>query len=513
MNLVYSESMVYPWKTNKNISFRGYFIYESHLYKDEEAILFISKNIEESGLKGTLSKLNGLFSIVINDEQKEEIILVVDRLRNLPIFYSLINNEILISNSIAQIKNEIPEIAIDNFALEEFLITEKFVTSSQTLLKGVKQVQAGEYVIYNKFNKEVRSLSYFNYRDSGISDFEIEKKFKEKFEISSKNLEILLNKRTAVVPLTGGVDSRELLLMLSSINYTNVICYTCGKKNSKESKIAEKVAKNFGYQWIGIEYTPQKWRELSKKELFQDYREFSSNYSNLPHILEIVGLEELKKTNQIPRNSVFLPGHAGAVVGGRIPIEFHEKSELNIDEVKRIMIREFYMGNQEGLKFFENSLNLEQNDFLGYFHEFEMKERQSKFICNSVRLYEFFGYEWALPLCDVNFLNLMKEVPLEYKKNKKLVRNFIGMTEIESTADNSFYKEIASKLKKIPIIRKNARKYSKIPKYWTDPLLTGSLYGSRKYFKTLFKSGEFFSINSIEKELFLMELEREVSKQ
>lgn len=513
MNLIYDKNMVYPWKYKESIYFRGYFIYDFKLYKEFDAINFITHELKELSIDKLLKKINGLFSIVIDYKEKEEVILVVDRLRNLPLFYSQVENSLLISNNLNNIKDELNNFSVDEEAFLEISITEKFVTNNKTLIKEIKQVNAGQYIVFNNINCEFQYIDYFTHGEIVESDNSAETIFSKAFRNSAKNLSLTLDGRTAVIPLTGGVDSREVLFMLSSINYSNVICYTCGKMNSKEVKIAEKVAKSFGYKWIGIEYTKEKWQKLSSEKILDEYRVFSSNYSSLPHMLEIVGVEELKRSGKLPEDSVFIPGHAGAIIGGRIPNEFHEKRDIDLDMFNKIMIREFYMDNPEGYNYFDTTTLKTQDDFLNFFHEFEMKERQSKFICNSIRLYEFFGYEWVLPLCDINFLESMKKIPLKYKKEKRIARDFMGMDHIESTADQSFQKSVAIKIRQKSFVRKNVRKLSKISKYWTDPLQTSGLYGKKIYFKTMYKGNEFFSINSIEKEVLLSKLKKEVCGQ
>ena len=68
-----------------------------------------------------------------------------------------------------------------------------------------------------------------------------------------------------------------------------------------------------------------------------------------------------------------------------------------------------------------NKLNC-QFDFENFHRIYEILEfedRQVKYVINGQRLYEFFGYEWRLPLWDSLYLNFWEKVPLEYKFDQK----------------------------------------------------------------------------------------------
>ena len=54
----------------------------------------------------------------------------------------------------------------------------------------------------------------------------------------------------------------------------------------------------------------------------------------------------------------------------------------------------------------------------------DFQERQAKFIVNSVRVYEFFGYSWRLPLWDNELIEYFKKIPLSYRMNTNLYRKY-----------------------------------------------------------------------------------------
>ena len=137
------------------------------------------------------------------------------------------------------------------------------------------------------------------------------------------------------------------------------------------------------------------------------------------------------------------------------------------------------------------------------YHCFAMKERQAKFIINSVRVYEYFGYEWLLPLCDKVFLDFMKSIPLSLKHNKKFIRDFMGLKEIQSTSDQTIYKTITNQVRQIPPLRILARKISKVTKYFFSALQIEGTFGLLPYMREAIKGDEFFTVNTVLNKYYL----------
>src|SRR5690606_5966945 len=54
------------------------------------------------------------------------------------------------------------------------------------------------------------------------------------------------------------------------------------------------------------------------------------------------------------------------------------------------------------------------------FENWNLKERQAKFIVNSCRMYEYFGYEYYLPLWDKELVSFFENVSFEQRLSQKL---------------------------------------------------------------------------------------------
>ena len=98
----------------------------------------------------------------------------------------------------------------------------------------------------------------------------------------------------------------------------------------------------------------------------------------------------------------------------------------------------------------DNQINFKLNKttFASYFELWDWKERQAKFICNAVRTYDFFGYDYWLPLWDNDALEICSKVPLENRINRLWFTDFV---------DNYLVKKMSI--------------YSVPRKYTSDPLL------------------------------------------
>jgi asparagine synthase (glutamine-hydrolysing) len=242
-----------------------------------------------------------------------------------------------------------------------------------------------------------------------------------------------------VVPLSGGLDSRIIVAMLKRLGVNDVICVSYGRKRSRESEISKHVAEALGYEWLFVESTAKKWYECYNSKEADLFRTWAGNLSSLPHMQDFLTVKELKIHGKIPENSVFVPGHTGDMLsGGHIPenclensTNFDSEAYLKASLKKHYNLWKWPYG-QEIENIFRQRINksvsgLEIKDnvtFADAIEYFDFNERQAKFIINSVRVYEFFGYEWRIPFWDTELINFFLRVPIEYRINRKLYKKY-----------------------------------------------------------------------------------------
>jgi asparagine synthase (glutamine-hydrolysing) len=242
-----------------------------------------------------------------------------------------------------------------------------------------------------------------------------------------------------VVPLSGGLDSRIIIAMLKRLGANDVICISYGGKGNRESMISKKVAEALGYDWIFVEYTAQKWHECYNSKEADCYKMFAGNLSSLPHMQDFLAIRELKNQGKLPDNSVFVPGHtADVLAGSHIPQYYLDNSRkydsetFLVDSLKIHYSLWKWPSESEVEHIFKEKINksaagleIKDNDSCANAIDFfDFNERQAKFIVNSVRVYEFFGYEWRTPFWDADLINFFLKVSMKHRVGQDLYKKY-----------------------------------------------------------------------------------------
>lgn len=417
----------YEWYCSNEINVKGFAF-------DQEGKFLTDGNLADkftavSSLKDfqiVVETLNGVFSIVINMDDR--VYLAVDINRTFPLFYTKQNGKWFISDDANHLQKEF-NLNLSSEAKKEFTHT-GYVTGKNTLLENLFQVQAAEVVelAQDKTTEE----EYWTYASNNITD----KDFKELqaellaiYERLTKRLIQAAQGKTIVIPLSGGYDSRLVLALLLKQNYKNLHCFTYGVKSSFEVKIAKKVADKLNVKLEVIEYNNTFIDTYFDKDEFFDYIKFGANYVSLSHVQDFLAVKYLYRNNLMPSDSIIAPGHSGDIFAGT-----HISKNINDDSAHELAKSEINKRHY--------SLNSGCSANINYYNEscfpysnmeaWSWKERQAKFIVNSLRIYDYFGYKSALPLWDKELAEFFKAIPLKLKN-----RNFIDAYKIENNLYDS----------------------------------------------------------------------------
>lgn len=411
-----------------------------------------------------LSHLKGFYSFIV--QQDNVIYASVDHVRSYPLFYAVVNDELYLSDSAEWIREELNNKEMDSLFRQEFLHA-GFVSGRDTLCPEIKQLQAGEALKFeNGILELIRHYEYFHCEPQGYNEKSLLKELYEVLEKSILNLISHANGRQIVVPLSGGYDSRLLVTMLKEIGYDNIIAFTYGVKANKEAQYSKIVAETLGIDWFLVEYTPELWEKAWSSSERYDFQIMASNYVSLPHPQDWLAVKLIKERNLVDEDAIFTPGHGIDFLSGcDLPTYvFDTNSTYTTDSLYKEILTSYYMqvpitDNLSYKNFIQrisdklktSSSILTSVEYADYFENWVWQEQETKYICNSVRVYEFFGYDWWMPLCDKALFDYFSALPLALRNHdwyQSFVRDlFARYTEkpLNNASDN---KGLSSLLRK-----------------------------------------------------------------
>lgn len=443
---IHLENNYFPWNTTEenHIKYwlKGDLVYNNNFLRGSDIIsLFsslpdISEDYDEA-LNDLLINFNGSFALVV--QTSTNVLAVVDWIRSIPVFFSLSNSSLIIIDQIDPCRLPSPS-EYSEISLAELLVT-GFVTDDNTLLEGYKQLKPGHYLNFDMEHSKLIAKPYFEYRyDTGTKKIIVHDYISELddvfLRIFKRYINLVLNvDKKVVIPLSGGMDSRIIAAMFKRLNFNDVTCFSYGLKNNKETLISQSVADSLQYKWLFSEYTKQSLYSQYNSPLMEQYLNYAGNCVSLPHIQDFFAVRQLLTEGKIQKNSIFLPGHSGDLFRGHLldDTDYNQKSCSHKNATQAIFSKHYRLWNLNNCddiktlfleKINQNIQCIDINSpesYINALDSFNINERQAKFTINSVRVYDYFGCSWGLPLFDRELVDFFLKVPIDVKFHDKLL--------------------------------------------------------------------------------------------
>jgi asparagine synthase (glutamine-hydrolysing) len=229
---------------------RKFLLSKGHVFRTQSDTEVIVHLYEEFGPQ-CLEKLRGMFAFAIWEENAKTLFLARDRVGIKPLYYSLTDKAIVFASEIkailadASINRELAPEIIDRF------LTFLYVPGEETLLKGVRKLAPGHYLLIKNGKAELRQ--YWDLQFSkpsqclSLSDAE-----KELSNLLAEAVELHMIADVPVgVLLSGGVDSTAVLSFAAERTGKEISSYTVGFSDSgvaDERPYAKLAAETFGTQ-------------------------------------------------------------------------------------------------------------------------------------------------------------------------------------------------------------------------------------------------------------------------
>ncbi|OUU13555.1 MAG: hypothetical protein CBB97_25995 [Candidatus Endolissoclinum sp. TMED37] len=422
-------------KNRRNIYIIGFFYKKSDL-----DLVKILSTLKPENIKLFLNEIDGNFAIIL--EGKSFFLASVDRICSYPLIYANIEDTIYVSDNGFNLKEQL-NLKVEDIdtKVSKVFAMSGFTIGNKTIYKKVFNLCAGEFIWIT--SKKITLNNYYNWKPwiASKSGNNIDR-LKNINELIIKKLIYSCNGRQIVLPLSSGWDSRFIASGLRHFGYKNVLCLSYGRKRNIEIKIAKKVAKKLGYNWIQIEYTPSKVKNNYHTLDYREYENYCDNLNAIHFIGEYSMLKELKEKNIIKKDAIFVNGQSGDfITGNHIPegIDSSTSSEKIIINKyifkhnkywKKLMIKDQFkitntlLKNQIN-KLLSNKIRKQRVNMHGLYEALEFHNRQVKYVINGVRNYEYFGFEWRMPLWDYEYLKFWQAAHYNNKKKQKLYKTSI----------------------------------------------------------------------------------------
>jgi len=411
---------------------------------------FLSNYSNFQGLIEGLMYCHGFFSVVY--QSADQIFAAVDHIRSQPLFYGLSDGKFFISEDAEWVRQQVGDREMDSVAREEFQLA-GYVTGADTLFPNVKQLQAGECLIarQTEVGPVVETHRYYRFLHQEPAETNEPDLRAELDRVTVRVMQRLIDYadgRQIVIPLSGGYDSRLIATMLKRLGYDNVLSFTYGVPGNKESDYSKRVADALGLRWHFVEYSESLWCEAWQTAERWEYQKWASGWNSIAHVQDWLAVQKLKQGGVVEADAIFVPGHSGDfIAGGHIPsVTFKRGSFSPVDVGEAVQKKHYTLApmklfsispaqwTQRILEIAEIRRSAEPWEFASAFEKWDWQERQAKFICNSVRVYEFYGYDWWMPLWDLEFMRFWEGVPLALRKGREWYIAYVsGVYATQST--------------------------------------------------------------------------------
>ena len=448
----------FDWFVSNGCYVCGY-AYINGKYSEGNKLLDYFYDVDnEIEFKNKILNLNGIYAVIILSGDR--IMAAVDRYGVFKLFYYHNDNDLYIGDSAIDIVNA-AGLSVINKDAEKDWIYAGFAAKNETLIQGLNSLNASKFLSFdglsgllqiNRYHEFCQNPSNAEYKDL-LSQLQVVFSRVMKKFISS------LDGKKAIIPLSGGVDSRFVALMLKDAGYENVLCFTYGNINGKEERIACHTAKVYGFDYIFIPNKCRDWSRLFKDGENLKYVDFTSQYKAVPHFSDLFAARTLSQIVE-PDDCVIVPGHIGSVAESLLE---EGKSYFGDEFIKLLILKYFYyygLNNKEINCYLKESLNIyyKADDNISAVNGQSLLDNaaydtyRSNHLFMALKPYEFYGFRYRLPLMDNELVDFFKKVPLKFKgKNKILLTDFVTNAVEDDPgvfmAGQSYFSKVAKNLR------------------------------------------------------------------
>ncbi|MEM3610200.1 MAG: asparagine synthase-related protein [Candidatus Anstonellales archaeon] len=429
-------------------------------YYGNNDLEYILKSYETHDLE-FIKELNGNFVILIYDFERKMAIIANDRFAFRTHYYAFHNEKLYLAPEIkAFFLDKTFKKELDNEGLVGFLAFGDII-GGRSFFKGIRIIEPASIIKFDGKKMSVEKYWEFSYhpdyskREEEFVE-ELIKAFKHAVRIRVKD-----DLRYSV-SLSGGLDSRIVLSILSAIKKEKINAVTWGSEDCDEVKIARRVAKKLGISsHLIIDITPDLILKFAEKEVF-----LSDGHSYIGEGYAYPVMKEVKKITDVLLDGSALDLTLGGSYLTHRAVNFNGTDEefmcfllkskpysrffYSSGELKQLFSPEYYERIKHiPLKLFrEQYKKLKSKEYGNKCDEFAMNVHVAYTQVGDITVRNF--VEVTHPTGDNDFIDIILSIPPEKRMSHKIYRKFL-MRIAPSLAKIPYEKTMAPPILPTPI--------------------------------------------------------------
>lgn len=425
--------------------FKGYL----HGVKPQELVAALGSLLNKGGLTALtawLDQLDGHFALIA--EHPKAVLAAVDPVRSIPLIHG--------SGPEGYIIGQIGLRLVERLSLGVGDVDPGSATAAamsgytigdDTLYLGVKQIGPGCFALFRSGARAPAIGRYHAYEPWKPTNEDDDAALCDRLSaVTDRIIAKLMTSaqgRPILVPLSAGLDSRLIASGLAAAGYENVKCFAYGRVGNHEAETSRIIAERLGFPWRFVPYSIGRMSDVFSSAGHTAYVQAADSLTGVYFPQEYHALRTLEGDGWVPKDAIIVNGQSGDYISGnhipralRVPgadvdVEARKTRIINALVEKHFAL---WRGLQTPEPVAQVQMRLAQeidrlgdlpddpaNDY-GVYERCEFQDRQSKYVINGQRLYEFLGYEWRLPLWDRDYLDFWQTVPLSAKTGQRLYR-------------------------------------------------------------------------------------------
>jgi len=399
-------------------------------------------------LKHWLASILGHFAFVMKG--RDWVVAAVDRIRSIPLVWAFDGACVVLSQEGTPLVHRLKlgPADCDHDAIIAVALA-GFTIGNATVFKDVRQLGPGQFLLLTTSMATPEIDRYHRFAPWCPVAQDGTRLRRRLSEVTLALLEQLVGEaagRPIAVPLSAGRDSRLIVSGLVYLGHKNIITFAYGLPGNHEAKASKIIAERLGLPWCFVPYSHTKMSRVFRSPEHLAYVASADSLTGIHFPQEYLALRSLKNSGYLPGDALLVNGQSGDfITGNHIPAALCE-SDHRLDATARrqritnALIAKHYkqwkfVSTEDNMARIEMRLS-DEIDAMGGMQEHpsgdhgvyewcEFQDRQSKFVVNGQRVYEFLGYDWRLPLWGDAYLDFWQTVPLEAKAGQRLYNDML----------------------------------------------------------------------------------------